>query len=595
MEGDVDCNQESTRFATVKDEPADCHELMGLILMIRAARYLPYATLALAMGLDVASMAPVAEAAEITADTSKPQISTYSRGEPAFINFSILNLNPHQTVVLEVSIRDEFGELRSKAQSFSLTADASGVSHISVNTPTSQYGYYEVHAQLEDGTTTIALGTRPSGLITYAVVVDPLSRVDYGDSLSRFGLQGGFNASANVIGYLGARYMIGGGGGWSTLEEHYPGEYRAERDLAAKNGLPFPSKDPATNAPNFNGRVWTTYFLTTISNAALPDWAVDHATAGTICKNFSALNSLGAGRLSGFSKALAKDFSAEYPSQTRRYYQVTWEPASGWCFRGSAADIVQTYALVYDAVHSVDSRAGIAGPTLFPDDESTLQLRELWRTGLVRYIDALSIHPYVKWPPEDQGRLIDHLRQQLSEAEIAAGHRVPFIGTEHGYKSAELGDLKKAFGDIRTTILMLGEGAEFDLGFYIADFWDGRDPRANAGYGFYWNLNSKIVYGTDKIGPKPVAPAYAAMTYFLDGSVTDGPLTNLGKTQVGYRFHRNGNFVILVVWDYAGPSKYRAPAGGLLCDWMGNCASRILSGAEISLGPAPIYIVSAVQ
>jgi len=77
-----------------------------------------------------------------------------------------------------------------------MTADSSGKASATWTAPASNFGYYRVEAMLSDGTTLPGLGTRPAGFITYVVVPDPSTRIDYGDAGSRFGTQGGWAALA---------------------------------------------------------------------------------------------------------------------------------------------------------------------------------------------------------------------------------------------------------------------------------------------------------------------------------------------------------------------------------------------------------------
>jgi hypothetical protein len=527
----------------------------------------------------------------LSADTSKPSISTYSAGEPAQILFSIAGLASQQPATLDISIVDEYGRPTSPPIEAPLTTDEQGNARYQLSLATGKLGYYEVHARLADGTTLSALGTRPEGFISYAVVPDPARRVDYGDQGSRFGLQGGFNSSANILSYLGSRYVLQDGAGWAEQEPDYPGEFAIRRREARSRGLLLPEPNPASHSPPYNGKPWNTYYLTVVTRASMPPWATRRGSTGKICKTFGALNSSSEKSLTNFAAALAEAFRSDYRTQSRRYYQVTWEPAD-WCFGGSDTDLVKIYSLVYPAIHRADPDAIVAGPTLFLDAGSSAQLRQLWKAGLGRYIDALAVHPYTHFPPEADDGLRATLRLQRAEAALAIGHAIPVIGTEHGYPSATLGNLKKALGDIRATIMMLGEGASIDFGFYAADDWSGDDPGKSEGYGYYWNLNPRIIWGTDKMSPKVVVPAYAAMTYLLDGSTTDGPVADLGAGQVGYRFHRPDGSSIRVIWDPEGSSTYPVHSESLLCDWMGNCARPTGPNATATIGTATIGTVT---
>jgi hypothetical protein len=533
-----------------------------------------------------------AESVVLSADTSRPDTSTYAAGEPAAVKFSILHLKPNQASRLNVSIVDENGHTVAAPSTVKIVADATGTGTGRISVPTNRLGYYEVHAALKDGTTLSALGSRPAGFISYAVVPDPARRVDYGDAGSRFGMQGGFSASANEIAYLGIRYLIQGAAGWADHEPNQAGEFSARRQSAARTGSAYPEPEPAIRTLQYHDQHWPTYYIATVTRASLPAWAIKQGTSGKVCRTFGALQQSAEAPFTQFSRSQAEAFHVDYLKQRNRYYQVTWEPAD-WCYQGSAADLVRMYSLAYETIHHADSGALIAGPTLFPDTASTTQLRELWKAGLGRYIDVLSVHPYSAWPPETKGDLIHSVHSQLAEARQAAGRDIPLIGTEHGYKSAEIGNLNKALGDIRSTLIVLGEGAQIDFGFYIADFWSGPDPLQSEGFGYYWNLNPHTVWGTDKIGPKAIVPAYAAMTCFLDGTVSDGPIKNLQGGQVGYRFHRANSAAMLVLWQPEGTSSYPVGAGMRICDWMGNCSDPTPSGSIIRVGQSPTYIIDA--
>jgi len=278
---------------------------------------------------------------------------------------------------------------------------------------------------------------------------------------------------------------------------------------------------------------------------------------------------------------------------------MTWEPAIPVLFGGTPAELVQYFQVAYSGIHQADAKAMVMGPTLFPVDP--VPMEQLWSAGLAKYIDAVSVHPYVKYPPEQHG-LIAGIRTQMALATAAKGHSMPFLGTEHGYSSGVHGsyaagnELKQALADVRSTIILLGEGFKVDFAFYIADYYaQSANSTTQDYFGYYWNLNPAINFGTDKIAPKPGAPAYAAMTYWLDGTTTVGPLTNLSGTQFGYRFTRSGE-TILALWDSTANTTMNVPvsaATAKVCDWMGNCqTSSAVNGAlKLSLGNAPVYVV----
>ena len=522
------------------------------------------------------------------ADTNRPDTSTFYLGEKVEVTFTAAGLADNETLKLILDVRNELGKSIAKPEPIALAGNAGGKAQYVYSAPADKFGYYEINAKLSDGSPLASLGSRPSGIISYAVVPNPRNRIDYGDELSRFGLLGGFSTSAVVIPYLGIRYMLSGYD-WALMEPDSSGQFREARDKADHAGKRHPPKASEYEKPIFQGKEWTTYHLSLLTKAGLPAWARKAKTEGTSCKKFGELNEQGIKALPLFAESQAQAFAADYKNQKTRYYQITWEPAEGWCFGGTPEGLVKIYAQSYEAIHQGDPHAVVAGPTLFIEEGATKQLEGLWAAGLGKYIDALSIHPYgPQWPPEKNG-LPTVLHKQLQAAVKAVGRPIPFIGTEHGYCSNRIGNLNKALGDARTTIIVLGEGASLDMGFYVADFWDGDDPLKTDGYGFYWNLNPRIQHGTDKLGPKIIVPSYAAMTYFLDGTTSEGALPNIKGTQMGYRF-KKAHATIDVVWDYGSSSSYKISAGTKVCDWMGNCAEA--KQPEMTIGGAPTYIIA---
>src|SRR6266403_404945 len=527
----------------------------------------------------------------VSGDTSRANNSTFVLGENVGLKFKATGLTAGIVTTLAIKVADGFGsEVATASQS--LSADSSGNATVVYSPPASKYGYYRVDASLPDGTTLARLGTRPAGFITYAVVPDPATRQNYGDSGSRFGMQGGFSSAMGpVMSYLGVRYLLAGPG-WDTLEPHQAGEFATAHSVAVADGLKYP-----TSTVN-NHAAWPTYAIPLITTGEIPAWAMNAGTGTVLRPYMGPLNAEGVIGFPEFTKARASGVAADFPAQSKHYYQMTWEPAIPVLFGGTPAELVQYFQVAYSAIHQADAKAMVMGPTVFPVDPVPMQ--QLWSAGLAKYLDAVSVHPYVKYPPEQHG-LITGIRTQMALATAAKGHSIPFLGTEHGYSSGIPGpyaagnELKQALANVRSTIILLGEGFKVDVAFYIADFWAHDSSATDNTFGYYWNLNPNIKFGTDKVGPKPAVPAFAAMSYWLDGTTTVGPLTNLSGTQVGYRFTRSGE-TILALWDYTANTTMNVPvsaATAKVCDWMGNCQTRsAVNGAlKLSVGIAPIYVV----
>jgi len=142
---------------------------------------------------------------------------------------------------------------------------------------------------------------------------------------------------------------------------------------------------------------------------------------------------------------------------------------------------------------------------------------------------------------------------------------------------------------VRANLITLGEGYRCNLAFYNHDF------PSEQGYGFYYNLNSDVYpFGSDKTGPKPIVPAYAAMTFLLEGHKSAGSL-GLSGTSMGYRYLDSGSSdTVLAVWNYSSTPEVEINVGVSSVtqyDWMGNSQTvSTPSGVwTVTLGPSPIY------
>src|ERR1700722_1060912 len=207
----------------------------------------------------------------LSGDTSRANNSTFVLGEDVELNFKASGLTAGIVTTLAIKVIDEFGsEVATASQA--LSADSSGNATAVYSPPASKYGYYRVDASLPDGTTLARLGTRPAGFITYAVLPDPATRENYGDSGSRFGMQGGFNsAQGSVKNYLGIRYLLNQPG-WRSLEPDHAGQFAEARAEATAAGKSYPGSEAN------NTGAWPTYAVALLSTASIPTWAMEPGT-----------------------------------------------------------------------------------------------------------------------------------------------------------------------------------------------------------------------------------------------------------------------------------------------------------------------------
>jgi hypothetical protein len=115
------------------------------------------------------------------------------------------------------------------------------------------------------------------------------------------------------------------------------------------------------------------------------------------------------------------------------------------------------------------------------------------------------------------------------------------------------------------------------------------------GYGFYYSLQGGS-YFPEKAGPKSVVPAYAAMTFLVDGHKSAGGIHGLGDKAWGYKY-RGPEDTIKALWSEEAKRVTVAVSGDQVevFDWMGN-SKRVPSTSgrlEVTIGPNPIYVKTA--
>jgi hypothetical protein len=172
------------------------------------------------------------------------------------------------------------------------------------------------------------------------------------------------------------------------------------------------------------------------------------------------------------------------------------------------------------------------------------------------------------------------------------GSALPRFGTEQGWSTLgdNANDMTQARGLLRGEIITLGEGYRFNFTFYIADFFE--EP----GYGYYYNLNPNLSFGTDKISPKPIVPAYSFYTWLLEGATSEGAIENLGGTAWGYKFLMPNGKHVLALFDYSSSANRTVPVDAAtadIYDWMGKKSTATIAGGQLTttVSTEPVYIV----
>jgi hypothetical protein len=222
---------------------------------------------------------------------------------------------------------------------------------------------------------------------------------------------------------------------------------------------------------------WKVYTLPYLFFA--PKWAVIPETFKYVT---GALTPEGEKAWRNYCREVGRAYSENYPDRKEDIYQITWEPVYPWGFKGTDEQLIKIYEIAYKALHEVDPKAVVIGPT-----GAGITIRDLkwnanlFRKGLGKYLDGFSIHPYFSIHPERDG-LIKNIRDLKEMIYHYTGKHLPMFGTEQGYttKGNPAKELIQAQGLIRQNLIMLGEGFRFNFVFYIEDY-----PGVGQGYGYY--------------------------------------------------------------------------------------------------------------
>ena len=535
----------------------------------------------------------------LSASTPASSISTFALGEQVKLSFIVAGMKPGQkNLELKLRFLDEM-DRTVKKQSLEVKADADGKWAKEIPAPCDKMGFWRVFVELSNGLKLPAQGiSKRKGYITYAVVPDPTKRKLYGEKESFFGLIGALEA--NVVPHLGARWLLElspiairtYGYRWGQMEPDHPGQFVQDRAAARAEGKTFP-KPAYANWPfvMVDGQytVWKVYTLPTLF-VSPPKWAVIPETKQFVT---AALKPEAEEHWRNYCVESAKAYAEQYPDREEHIYQMTWEPQG---FKHEER-LIRTYEIAYKALHETDPKALVIGPTCSSSMESVAWDERMLSKGLGKYLDGYSVHPYLDWPnlrrtPEQNG-LIEGIRRVKAMARKYTGKDLPMFATEQGFPTGKdrphTQELLQARCHIRSSLIFLGEGFRFHLSFHSYDFGVPDEER----YGFYYNLHSSRRYTPDKVSPKPVAPAYAAMTFLLEGHKSAGPMEGLGDKAWGYTY-RGPEDTIKALWSEEA-KKVTIPVKAKqieVFDWMGN-GKLVPTGSgklEVTIGPNPIYV-----
>ncbi|MCS6776420.1 MAG: cellulase family glycosylhydrolase [Chloroherpetonaceae bacterium] len=211
-------------------------------------------------------------------------------------------------------------------------------------------------------------------------------------------------------------------------------------------------------------------------------------------------------------------------------------------------------------------------------------LEKCFQKGLLRYWDAVSVHPYRSMAPETV--LPDYLRlRTLIDRYAPGGKQIPIISGEWGYSELYAGlDIEKqARYIVRQALTNLQAGIRVSIWYDWKD--DGTDPKEPEHH-----------FGTvfPDLRPKPAYRAFQTLCQTLQGFRFNKRLA-LDAPEDFCLLFRKGDEVRLVVWTTArSPRTVRLPTRMdrfLLIGPQGEPEAGAGDGQTVTLTDAPRYIV----
>jgi hypothetical protein len=526
-----------------------------------------------------------ADTPTFTGSTSQPATNTFAVGDTVTVDFKANGLAADAPApMVRVSVADVFNTVLWKGEA-TLQKGPGGDWAGSIAPPGGRMGFYRVYANLYANGQQIpvnAAGSRPAGYLTYCIVPNPATRPDVPESRAFFGMQGGFTKDiSTLIPLLGVRWVLGNLN-WHWYAPDEAGQFKipeVQKKGDATDGNPI-----VPYTPVYQGKPWRVYPLPSLYQNP-PKWITSHPWEQR------------AREWRTYCQQAAHLYMEQYPDMEQRVYQVTWEPNDKQQWDGTPDQLVAWHQIAYEAVHQTDPKAVIIGPTAatiapyFIKWHSTLITLNIWK-----YLDGYGVHAYTVNPfasiaqrdvGEDQNKLVTGLRMLRDQLSAAAGRNIPIYSTEAGHVSGAdpASELVHARNLVESNVIMYGEGLRLSFAFYLNDY-----TKPPAGFGLYYNLKMDTMpQNTTAVAPKPAAPAYAAMTYLLEGATSMGEV-KFGPGTRAYSF-KKGSQKVDVIWTLTDAPVEVPVQGARVYDWMGNPVTSERPG-KVTVGPQPVYIVT---
>lgn len=263
--------------------------------------------------------------------------------------------------------------------------------------------------------------------------------------------------------------------------------------------------------------------------------------------------------------------AAKHFRRDRIIWEIYNEPNGGfWKPVHNATEYTTMALATAKAIRQAVPSATVVGPALATFDWPFVQT--FLESGVLKYIDAVSVHPYRGSPPESAAGDYQRLREMIDKnAPPARRGKIPILSGEWGYPSSTGSVSTDVQGEYaaRQQLSNLLNGVPLSIWYDWQD--DGPDP-----------ANREHNFGTvhQDLTPKPAYRQLARLTSELDGYKIARRIDDFGPKDFVLLCTKPHASVKIAAWTLAEPHAVVMPLSR-----PGDTGKTVLD-----LGPTPTYI-----
>jgi hypothetical protein len=202
------------------------------------------------------------------------------------------------------------------------------------------------------------------------------------------------------------------------------------------------------------------------------------------------------------------------------------------------------------AIKQVEPKELVVGPALSGTDG--VWMEQIYKSGLLDVLDAITVHPYGDFPPEGRKVHYDGTKALLARY-MPKGRHIPVYSGEWGYSSANVPADLQAKYLARMFLFNLSQGINLSIWYDWRD--DGPDPK-NTENNFGLVANEYKKGEIPPLKPKPAYEAAKKLMTELDGYRFEKRVKTARDDDYVLQF-KNGNDRMLAAWTAGSPHAVR--------------------------------------